>query len=108
MRYLFSVIDDRSNSATSEEMKAIDLFNDQLRAEGRFVFACGLGSPGESLVIDTKGESVVVNRGPLIDSKEFISGFWIVEAANLEEAQSLAIQGSRSCNRKVEVRPLIG
>jgi hypothetical protein len=34
MRYLVSVIDDRTGSATPTEMAAIDAFNDRLEAEG--------------------------------------------------------------------------
>jgi hypothetical protein len=33
MQYLVSVIDDRTGSATPNEMAAIDVFNDRLQAE---------------------------------------------------------------------------
>jgi hypothetical protein len=38
-RYLMSVLDDPPNSATAEEMAAINAFNEQLQAEGHWVFA---------------------------------------------------------------------
>ncbi|WP_455430608.1 hypothetical protein [Paractinoplanes durhamensis] len=42
-----------------------------------------------------------------MESKEFIIGFWIIEAADLDVALRLAADGSRACNRKVEVRPFL-
>ena len=40
-----------------------------------------------------------------MESKEFLGGFWIIEAANLDVALKLATEGSKACNRKVELRP---
>jgi len=51
---------------------------------------------------------VVFTDGPFIESKEYLAGFWIIEALNLDAALSLAAAGSRACNRKVEVRPFLG
>jgi hypothetical protein len=46
--------------------------------------------------------------GPLHDTLEFMSGFWLINAPDAETAQALAAEGSKACNRKVELRPLIG
>ncbi len=43
--------------------------------------------------------------GPFLESKEYLAGFWIMEAADLDVALKLAAEGSKACNRKVEVRP---
>ena len=42
-----------------------------------------------------------------MESKEYLAGFWVIEAADLDEALKLAAAGSQSCNRKVEVRPFL-
>ena len=55
MQYLVSVIDDGTGSATPTEDAAIDVFNDRLKAEGYWVFAGGLWSPGSATVIDNRG-----------------------------------------------------
>ena len=107
MQYLFSVIDDKTNSGTPEEMAAIDVFNDRLQAEGNWVFAGGLSSPGTATVIDNRDGEAVFTDGPFVESKEYLAGFWIIEAADLDVALKLAAEGSRSCNRKVEVRPFL-
>jgi hypothetical protein len=106
MQYLLSVIFDSAGLATAEEMTAIDAFNDdRLRAGGHWVFAGGLAEPGTATVVDNRGEEAIFTDGPFVESKEFLAGFWIIEAADLDVALELAAAGSRACNRKVEVRP---
>ena len=108
MQYLFSVIDDNAGLATSNEMEAIDAFNERLQADGHWVFAGGLGSPETATVIDNRGEEPIVTDGPFVESKEHMAGFWIIEAPDLDVALRLATDGSKACNRKVEVRPFLG
>jgi hypothetical protein len=88
-------------------MAAIDVFNDRLQAEGHWVFAGGLGSPSTAAVIDSRGGEAVFTDGPFLESKEYLAGFWIMEAADLDVALKLAAEGSKACNRKVEVRPFL-
>ncbi|MFZ0324912.1 MAG: YciI family protein [Actinomycetes bacterium] len=108
MQYLVSVVDDSTGTATATEMAAIDAFNDRLQAEGHWVFAGGLGSPSTATVIDSRGGEAVFTDGPFVESKEYLAGFWIIEAPDLDVALELAAEGSKHCNRKVEVRPLLG
>jgi hypothetical protein len=107
MRYLVSVIDDTTGSATPTEMAAIDAFNDRLEADGHWVFAGGLASPSTATVIDNRGGETVFTDGPFLESKEYLGGFWIIDAPDLDVALKLAAEGSRSCNRRVEVRPFL-
>jgi hypothetical protein len=107
MQYLVSVIHDSASLATPEEMAAIDVFNDRLQAEGHWVFAGGLAAPSSATVIDNRGEEAMFTDGPFLESKEYLAGFWIMEAADLDMALKLAAEGSKACNRKIEVRPLL-
>jgi len=84
MQYLLSVINDRPDLATSDEQAAIDVFNDQLQADGYWVFAGGLGSPSTATVVDNRGEEPVFTDGPFVESKEFLIGFWVIEAPDLD------------------------
>jgi len=107
MQYLVSVIHDSSDLATTDEMAAIDVFNEGLQAQGHWVFAGGLAGLGTATVIDNRGEAAVFTDGPFVESKEYIVGFWVMEAADLDVALKLAAEGSKACNRKVEVRPFL-
>ena len=107
MQYLVSVITDTADLASPDEEAAIDVFNDRLNAEGHWVFAGGLAGPSSATVIDNRGEEAILTDGPFLESKEYLIGFWIIEAADLDVALKLAADGSKACNRKVEVRPFL-
>jgi hypothetical protein len=107
MQYLVSVIHDSDDLATADEMAAIDVFNDRVQAEGHWVFGGGLGSPSPATVIDNRGGDAMFTDGPFLESKEFVVGFWVFEAPDLDVALKLAAAGSKACNRKVEVRPFL-
>ena len=109
MMYLVSVIDGsrpaHGGSANADEEAALDAFNDRLMAEGHWVFAGGLAAPGTATVIDNRDGEALFTDGPFVESKEYLGGLWIIEAADLVVALKLAAEGSKACNRKVEVRP---
>ena len=107
MQYLVSVIDDTAGLTTPEGQAAIEVFDDRLKAEGHWVFAGGLAAPGSATVIDNRGEEAMVTDGPFLESKEYLAGFWIIQAPDLDVALKLAAEGSKACNRKVEVRPIL-
>jgi hypothetical protein len=107
MQYLVSVIADTPSLATPEEDAAIDVFNERLQADGHWVFAGGLAVPSTATVIDNRGEEAIFTDGPFVESKEYLAGFWIMEAADLDVALKLAAEGSKACHRKIEVRPFL-
>jgi hypothetical protein len=107
MQYLVSVINDGGELATQDEVAAIDAFNDRLEAGGHWVFAGGLASPSTATVIDNRGGEAVITDGPFLETKEYLAGFWVMQAPDLDVALELAADGSKACNRKVEVRPLL-
>ena len=115
MQYLISVIDNAADLAIQDEMaaadnpepesRALDAFNDRLVAEGYWVFSGGLAAHGTATTIDNRGGEALFTDGPFVESKEYLGGLWIIEAADLDVALKLAAEGSKACNRKVEVRP---
>ncbi len=107
MRFLISVIDNQTGTATTAEMTAIDAFNDGLRERGQFIFAGGLSSPDSAKVIDNRSNQGEFSAGPLHQSDEYLSGFWIVEAKDEAAALAIANGASLACNRRVELRPLL-
>lgn len=107
MQYVLSVLNDKLEYGTDAEAAAIDVFNEKLQANGHWVFAGGLGFPSTATVIDNRSGQPIVTDGPYIESKEFIAGFWIIEAADLDVALKLATEGSQACNRRIEVKPVL-
>jgi hypothetical protein len=111
-QYMLSVHHDGSENFDSipqeglqQMFAAVDVFNDEVRAAGKWVFAGGLESIESSTTVDGRGESPVVTDGPFSESKEYLGGFWVIESADLDEALDWAARGSKACGGKVEVRP---
>ncbi len=80
-------------------------FNDKLEREGYFVFADGLEPATTATTVDGQGDSPVLTDGPYLETKEYVGGFWVIEAPDLDVALALAAEGSKACRGKVEVRP---
>ena len=94
-----------SKEAMLESMADTGAFNERLEREGRFVFADGLAPASTATTVDGQGEKPVFSDGPYLEAKEHLGGFWVVEAADLDEALTLAADASKACRGKVEVRP---
>jgi hypothetical protein len=54
-----------------------------------------------------KGGDVLSTDGPYAESKEVLTGFFLLECADLDEAVALAAQIPAAWNGAVEVRPVI-
>jgi hypothetical protein len=104
MQFLISVISDSTEPASDTEAAAIDVFNDGLQKAGNWVFAGGMPGPADAKTIDNREDRGLITDGPFAESKEYIAGFWIINADSRDEALRLAYAGSKACNRKVELR----
>ena len=108
--YLLSVHHDYDEEFPPlEEMQpvfeAVDRFNQKLQAEGAWVFAGGLMPIEQATTVDSTGEKPIVTDGPYAESKEYLGGFWVINADDLDAALAWAQEASRACRGKVEVRP---
>ena len=74
-------------------------FNAKLERDGHFVFADGLQAASSATTVDARGEAPVFTPGPIIQSEKHIDGFWVIEAANLDEQQDLQRCGHRLWRR---------
>lgn len=87
---------------------ATGIFNEQLQADGVWVFAGGLQPIETATTIDATGSEAVVTDGPYTEAKEWLGGFWIIDVPDLDAAMRYAEAGSRACRGQVEVRPFQG
>ena len=112
-QYLLSVIHGDDNAVPEgtdleKLFAAVDAFNTDLQEQGAWVFAGGLMPLSSATTVDgTSGEAVVTD-GPYVETKEYLGGFWVIEAADLDAAHAWAAKGSRACIHPVEVRPFQG
>jgi hypothetical protein len=54
-----------------------------------------------------KGGEIVASDGPFAESKEVLTGFYLLDCADLDEAVNWAAQLPAAWTGKVEVRPVI-
>jgi hypothetical protein len=84
----------------------IDVLNEEMQAAGARFFAGGLHpvKTAKSLRAQPNGE-VLMTDGPYLKTTEHVGGFWILEAANLDEALAWGRKAVVACRAPVEVRP---
>ena len=109
-QYLLSVYMTGDEEApAADEMdriyKAVDDFNEKVRSAGAWVFAGGLEPIEAATTVDGTKSEPIVTDGPFAESKEYLGGFWVIEAPDLDAALTWAKEGSAACVGKVEVRP---
>jgi hypothetical protein len=83
----------------------VDAFNQKLLDQGIWVFGGGLEPIETATTVDATGAEPIITDGPFAESKEWIGGFWVIEAPDLDAALKLAAEASAACEGKVEVRP---
>lgn len=101
--------DDFDPSTVTEEMiKEIHAVNREMIAAGIRKFACGISPANNAKTVRKQTDgTVLVTDGPYIETKEHIGGFWILEAADMDEALVWARKGAISCDATGEVRELL-
>jgi hypothetical protein len=101
--------DDYNPSTEDEAMsRDIDALNEEMVAAGVRIFVGGL-SPARSarsLRAQANGK-VLITDGPYLETNEHIGGFWVLEAAHLDDALEWGRKAVVACRAPVEVRPFL-
>ena len=99
---------DNYDPSTEGEAMArdIDAVNDEIKAACVRIFVGRLQPPrtAKSLRLQPAGK-VRITDGPYTETKEHIGGFWVLEAADLDEALEWGRKAAVACRAPVEVRP---
>ena len=110
-QYLVAIYrpDDYDPSVETETaIEAIHALNREMIAAGARKLACGLSPASNAKSLRTQpGGKVLVTDGPYTETKEHIGGFWILEAADMDEALAWARKGAVACNASGEVREIL-
>ena len=87
-------------------MRDVQAVSEEMRAAGAWVFAAGLHAPEASTVLKPQGDEVLVVDGPYVEAKEFVGGFTVVEADDLDAALEWGRRYARATGLPIEVRPV--
>ena len=108
MKYLVAIHhrDDYDPTTEDEAMhRDIDILNEEMEAKGIRVFVGGLhlASKAKSIRANPDGDTAVTN-GPYLQTSEHVGGFWVLEAADMDEALAWGRKAAVACRAPVEVR----
>jgi hypothetical protein len=110
MLYLLAVQNDESlplptGADWDASFSRVGAVNEEMRAQGVWVFAGGLRSSDSSTVVRVQDGTTTMTDGPFAETKEQLGGFWVIEVADLDAALAWAEKCAAACWGPIEVRP---
>ncbi len=97
---------------TDEEMQRgfarVNALEAEMRAAGAFLFGGRLDGPDRARVVRPSKKRIRTTDGPYAETKEFLGGFYIIEAADLDAATEWAGKVTLAIDTPIEVRPFAG
>jgi hypothetical protein len=110
-QYLLNVIQPGETPPPDLDMdkirRDVGAFNQELKDAGAWVFSAALQPPSTATVVRAKDGEVDTTDGPFAESKEFVGGFTIVEADDLDAALEWGRKASAATTLPIEVRPFV-
>lgn len=96
-----------SPEAMQAMMQPILDLEEQLVAEGAWLFSGRLSDPGSATVVRDDDGDTLLTDGPYVESKEHLAGFYVIEADDLDDALAWAGRVTACVGSPIEVRPLV-
>jgi hypothetical protein len=114
MQYMLMIMDNESTVAAAPAAETAALlerhaqFSDELHAAGAWISSHRLRLSNEGATVRRRGGKAVVVDGPFAESKEVLGGFYLIEAASMEDALGWAKKLPTFEDSAIEVRPVWG
>ena len=105
MKYVCLVYGDEQQMGTVTDSECL-AWGQTLRNSGRYIAAEALQPVRTAKTVRVRGGKPVVTDGPFTESKEFLAGFYLIDAGDLDEAIRLASQIPPARVGSIEVRPV--
>jgi hypothetical protein len=113
MKYICLVYHEESklNALPQAELEALvgecGAWVEELEKGGHHVFSAGLQSVRAATTVRSRNGKVTTSDGPFAETKEFLGGFTIINARDLNEAIHLASKLPAVRLASIEVRPVL-
>ena len=88
-------------------MRDVRALREEMKAAGAWVFSGGLHAPATATVVQLKDREVLTTDGPFIEGKEYLGGFTIISAPDLDSALHWGRKVARATTLPIEVRPFV-
>ena len=111
-QYLLSVITPSGVEPPPPEvlgpiMASVRALNQEMKDAGAWVFSGGLNAPSTATVIRARGGELLLTDGPFAEGKEYVGGFSIIRAPDLDAALEWGRKIARATTLPIEVRPFV-
>ena len=88
-------------------MRDVRALRQEMKTAGAWVFSGGLHAPATATVVCLKDREVLTTDGPFIEGKEYLGGFTIISAPDLDSALQWGRKLARATTLPIEVRPFV-
>jgi hypothetical protein len=111
-QYLLSVITPQGVNPPPPDvlgpiMQKVAALREEMKAAGAWVFSGGLHAPSTATMVRLRDGEVITTDGPYTESKEYVGGFTIVRAPDLDAALEWGRKTTRAITLPIEVRPFV-
>lgn len=110
MRYLCLIYlnEDEMGALPADEMHRLNVghleLNEELRASGHLIEAEALQPGAAAVTIRPRTSRTTIVDGPFTETKELVAGFYLIEAADMQEAIAIASRFPGARHGAVEIR----
>ncbi|WP_266181265.1 YciI family protein [Dyella humicola] len=87
-------------------MRGCFVHADELRAQGCLLDSMQLEPPAQAKSLRIRDSKMSVMDGPFAEAKEYLGGFNLIEAADMDEAVQMAMAFPWSRTGRIEIRPV--
>lgn len=113
MRYLCLIYNDEQAEAARPEaeqqavMAGYFTFTEDIRQSGVMLGGEALHPVATATTVRVRDGKTLLTDGPFAETREQLGGFYLIEAANLDEAVAVAARIPGATTGSVEVRPVV-
>jgi hypothetical protein len=110
-QYLLSIYQPEGTPPSPEVlekiMRDVGAVREEMKAAGAWVFSGGLNAPDTATVLRLDRGEVLMTDGPFAEGKEYLGGFTIIKAPDLDAALDWGRRLARVLPLPIEVRPFV-
>ena len=99
--------DKLSKAEQDQAMAAFGTFTQSIAQSGHLRGGSELAKTSKATTVRVRGKKRLVTDGPFAETKEQLGGYYLIEAADLDEAIAIAARVPAADWGSIEVRPLV-
>ena len=109
MQYMLLIYSNENGAAEGDPdvLKRYGTFTEDVRENGKLVTADRLQPTAAATTVRIRNGETLVTDGPFAETKEQLGGYYLVDAADMDEALKIAKRIPSARYGSIEVRPVV-